>query len=277
MKKVVRIGTVNTGRSWQSVFCKIEITDGKLSISGVIGPRSSGNCAGGCGQIDMEFAHRNPEDNDSRYDRLLKPSDFHFAPGWSASKWYDFLDVWKRWHLNDMKPDCEHQEALGWNKKKITLVHPHFNTWKIKDSDSQLRVEKLQEAFDSSRKLHKIVSVEDRVWLASRKRGALEFAKKTFLGRLASKVFLAAEKGEVYQPESEAEKSWFDGGVIEIKTETKNSGWVYESEHPDGVLGKPCPECGYAYGTACKKRELPQEAIDFLTNLPNADRQPAWV
>jgi hypothetical protein len=41
--------------------------DGRFSISGVIGPLPSGNALGGCGQIDMEFAHRNDNDNDKRY------------------------------------------------------------------------------------------------------------------------------------------------------------------------------------------------------------------
>jgi len=51
--------------------------------------------------------------------------------------------------------------------------------------------------------------------------------------------------------------------------------WLPETE--GGYLSKPCPECGYKYGTAWLKEELPQEVIDFLASLPKTDRQPAWV
>ena len=50
--KVIRIGTVTEGPASASVFCSIKFTDGKLSITGVVGPRASGNCAGSCGQIE---------------------------------------------------------------------------------------------------------------------------------------------------------------------------------------------------------------------------------
>ena len=106
MKKTVRIGYL---KEYGNVYCRIEFEKGKLSISGVMGPMRNGDCRGGCGQIDMEFAHRNPADNDSRHSNPIKPEDITFAPGWDAELWYDFLDTWKHWHLNDMKAGCELQ------------------------------------------------------------------------------------------------------------------------------------------------------------------------
>jgi hypothetical protein len=50
-------------------------------------------------------------------------------------------------------------------------------------------------------------------------------------------------------------------------------GWTKYNEHPN----EPCPECGYKYGSAWLKEELPQEVIDFLASLPDTDRTPAWV
>ena len=106
MKTVLRIGTIpgwrgSTRRA--SVYVKIE-TDGigggqYVSFTGVVGPLSSGNCLGGCGQIDMEFAHRNPADNDERYGDPTPATAFNFAPGWSSELWLDLLDAWKRLHL----------------------------------------------------------------------------------------------------------------------------------------------------------------------------------
>lgn len=114
--KVVRIGTMKVWNGYRDVdadiHCEIEYRGKmKLSIHGVIGAKHGGDALGGSGQIDMEFSHRNPKDNDSRYSHPVTPNDIAFAPGWSAELWYDFLDVWKRWHLNDMRAGSPKQEA----------------------------------------------------------------------------------------------------------------------------------------------------------------------
>lgn len=94
--KTVRLGTVKIGR-WVSVYCKIKLEDGKLSISGVEGPTPSGNAVGGCGQINMRM--------NARYVAGMRP-----APGWSRSSIRRFLAIWGRWHLNDMKAGSAAQE-----------------------------------------------------------------------------------------------------------------------------------------------------------------------
>lgn len=83
------------------------------------------------------------------------------------------VEIWERWHLNDMNAGCEHQRALGWGKDTVVLK---------------------------------------------------------------------------------------DGS-------TKGTGWLNESEHPQGVLCKPCPECGYKYGTKWMYEAIPQEIIDELISL----------
>ena len=50
-------------------------------------------------------------------------------------------------------------------------------------------------------------------------------------------------------------------------------GWNNYDEHPS----EPCPECGYKYGSAWLKMEVPKEALEFLASLPDTDKQPAWV
>ena len=95
------------------LFCKIEISeDGKLSITGVEGPKSNGDSYGSCGQIDMGYFHRNQEHNDKRYSEPKKLSIFN--DGWNEKLWLDFLEVWHERHLNDMTAACEHQRQLGW-------------------------------------------------------------------------------------------------------------------------------------------------------------------
>ena len=103
--KIVRIGTVPIGIGVRrgSVYCKINTETSNFSITGIIGPLPSGNALGGCGQIDMEFKHRNKIDDGVRYGDLIKPSDINFTEGWNTKKWFDFLDVWKNFHLKPMK------------------------------------------------------------------------------------------------------------------------------------------------------------------------------
>ena len=223
INKTVLIGTKKKwerGR-WASVFCKIEFKDGKLSIHGVVGPLPSGNALGGCGQIIDAAAN---------IDRL--------ADGWTPAKLSKFIEVWRRWHLNNMRAGCEHQRADGWGKESITLIRPQFNEWRLVGQNSHA---------------------------------------KPFCAKLYAKVTAAALHGEIYEPKTPAEKSWFDSKVIEIKTETKLSNWVRHQEHPKGVLTKACPICGYKYGTRCIKEEVPQDVLEFLASLPESPKRPAWV
>ena len=98
LKKTVRLGTVDTGNGrFASVYCRVEITDGNLSICGVIGPLASGNALGGCGQIRMG----------------LEADAIKCAPDWNRPMVARFLLLWGLWHLNDMRAGCEHQRACG--------------------------------------------------------------------------------------------------------------------------------------------------------------------
>ena len=198
MKKVIRPGRIinyGGGRFHPDIFCKIEYTeDGRLSISGVVGPRPNGNCVGSCGQIDCGFEHRNASHHDARYDNLISPKAIEFAEGWNTEKWYTFLEVWEVWHLNDLSAGCAHQKAFGWDKEPIDPEKP------------------------------------------------------------------TTAYGCHYPGQKRA--SW------NLKA------WVYP---PHGYLTKPCPICGYEYGTAWHKEEVPADVIEWLEGLPPADKTPAWV
>jgi hypothetical protein len=55
------------------------------------------------------------------------------------------------------------------------------------------------------------------------------------------------------------------------------AGWVRHGEHPEGLLGKPCPVCGYKYGSAWHKESVPDEVLDWLRGLPDTKIAPALV
>lgn len=47
---------------------------------------------------------------------------------------------------------------------------------------------------------------------------------------------------------------------------------------PQTSVGKPCPECGYRYGSAWLFEEVPADVLEFLRGLPDAseDLPAAW-
>ncbi len=73
-------------------------------------------------------------------------------------------------------------------------------------------------------------------------------------------------------------KNWNTSEEIRFPNgQVKTAGWVKETEHPKGLLSKPCEECGYKYGSAWLFEEVPQEVINYLESLPSTDKLPrAW-
>lgn len=52
----------------------------------------------------------------SGYLESLDPKDYQLLSGWTEEMYRKLLDIWKRWHLNDMRAGCSHQRAMGWNR-----------------------------------------------------------------------------------------------------------------------------------------------------------------
>lgn len=255
----MRIGSIPYGGKWRvDVFLKAEVDGDKLSITGVIGPKSNGDADGGCGQISMEFAHRDPTHNYKRYSRLITPDQIQFAPGWSAAQWLDLLDVWEKWHLNDMRPNCEHQTGPEWDtRKELTLYYfrlspdtEHFRIATAKDQGEALLACR---PFIPTQEQTKVALMADR----------LTFHEATLPKELAG----------YYVP------NWpqYNGDTYNRASEVKTAGWVYPTEHPQGLLCKPCPVCGYAYGAEWRKESLPAAVASFIESLPDTDKTPAWV
>ncbi len=176
--RTLRPCAVKIGDKYASVFVRVSFDGSKLSIAGVEGPLSSGNCRGSCGQ-------------------LSEPQEPRPAPGWDRATISKLWKVWRAWHLNSMRPGCEHQRAEGWDKQPIDPSKP-TNAY--------------------------------------------------------GKHF-----------EGQRQPSW------NMLT------WVSEKEHPKGLLSKPCPTCGYKYGTQWLHEDVPQDVLEFLSQLPKSYERPAWV
>jgi len=243
----MRIGTIKVDNRIASIFIKAEFENGKFSMSGVIGPLSNGDALGGCGQINMEFDHRNKKDNDDRYSELITPDKITFANGWNAEKFYDLLDIWGKWHLNDMQAGCIHQREKWDIRERVELIE-----WKWSD------------------KYYKMMKQAEN--------GKLSIDNyKTFqtISPDVKKVTIGINRDKWISPL--VEKLLADGWIEEGKKEIKTAGWINESEHPKGLLMKQCPECGYRYGSAWLKTDVPPEIIAQVESWPNADKKPAWI
>jgi hypothetical protein len=105
--KVLHPADEHMGNHFVPVFVEVKYSnDGRLSMTGVVGPRSNGDCAGSCGQINMG----------------MKVDELRLAPGWTGGQLQRLFEVWDRWHLNDMRAGCEHQRET-WNpSEKLEVV-----------------------------------------------------------------------------------------------------------------------------------------------------------
>lgn len=244
MKKVVspcfcKVYTRSRNGATARAFCEIQFENGRLSITGVIGPMPSGNCRGGAGQCVDAIREGRPCDE------------------WTQEMLDKFCSIWDEWHLNDMRPYCQHQRALGWRKiasRMVTLYHYTLTR------EAYLRIERMKKS----------------VWNDAVNLGAaylsdeqMQFARLPYSITLPHEI--SGDAALYYEPQ----KSLYPG--MTGATETKTLGWLYPDEHPDGILGKPCPVCGYQYGHAWQTEEVPQEVIDWLFKLPASPVEPAWV
>lgn len=94
--KVVRVGKL---AGYGNAYCKVEWKDSKLSISGVVAPRKSGDAVT-CGQINELLWS------------AMQSNAIDYAPEWNASLMERFLLIWAEYHLNDLTAGSPKQEAV---------------------------------------------------------------------------------------------------------------------------------------------------------------------
>lgn len=229
MKKHVLIGTTPHG----GAFATIEWDGKKLSLTGVIGPLANGDARGSCGQIDATLRDYSERD------------ELRAAPNLATEDVSRLLEVWDRWHLNDMRAGCEHQRAEWDPGKKLTV-----ETYGLTSEAHRTRDKALAEVRNAA--------LENRV-------AVLDDAARFLIGPDWFK--------ELHQLPTEGDPRF---GLFEKrKSEAKAAGWVYPSEHPEGLLKKPCPTCGYKFGSAWVHEDVPADVIAFLESLPETDQLPA--
>ena len=169
-----------------------------------------------------------------------------FANGWDAEKLAKFIAIWQEWHLNDMRGACEHQRELWDLKKPLEVVtytwSSRFHTTRSAAADGRDVPENWRQIVDD---VFSICTVPS--W-----------------------------KRPTPYPEELIQRLLAEDWIMEQKRELKTAGWVYPAEHPDGLLCKPCPACNYPYGSAWLFKELPEDVLQFLTDLPEVPAPVGW-
>lgn len=175
------------------------------------------------------------------------------APYMNNPVFSEIYRLWELYHLNDMHPECVHQHADGWHKKaseKVTLYH-----WRMK-----------REALNEQKAAEKAA-------LTALKCG--ETFKPTIKQRFFSHLLYSLTTHTKTLPENiakyyEPKKPLYAGDIGH--TDTKALGWLKQSEHPDGILSKPCPVCGYKYGSSWVYYPIPADDERIINTLLETGR-----
>lgn len=151
----------------------------------------------------------------------------------------EILRLWKLYHLNGMHPECVHQAADGWRERaseKLTLYTFTLTTETIREQNS-IKNAVIRAAVDGEALR---LSKEKRLILS------LNYSYKHHTEKLPASIV------KFYKLE---------------KTDVNLAGWLSETEHPRGILCKPCPVCGYKYGTSWIYHPIPDSDEKAILKL----------
>ena len=160
----------------------------------------------------------------------------------------EILRLWKLYHFNDMHPECEHQAAMGWREKatkEVTLYH-----WRL--TQEALAEQKAAEkaALSALKAGESFTPTEQQKFIAN-----LSYGLTTHTDTLPEAV------AKYYEPK----KPLYAGD--KGHTEVRLLGWLKENEYPDGILSKPCPVCGYKYGSSWVYFPIPADDEKIIEKL----------
>lgn len=215
-KRIIYIGN-EKGLREHHITIEINFNGKRLSIIGDISNKSKTTMYA-CGQINMS----------------IDPKKINYADPWNETRFTQFLAIWDRWHLNDVKAGCTHQEAT-WNKTKELQIPAY--TWTT-------------------------TYYKTRNKAANGEMEQTEYGMFRLIVKQVNRVLFEGNRNK------ETIKQLIDSDMIKIsKVETKIANWVTPNEHPEGILTKPCEICGYKYGTAWNFEPIPEEVLDYLRNV----------
>lgn len=224
-------------KKFKNTYVKIEYKNSNLRIRGFIAPLLNGNCLGSCGQCVDEIREGTPAD------------------GWTAEMLEKLCNVWDEWHLNDMRPYCQHMKELGWTKHISDKIK--IETWTLTNDAIKMKENAKNRALDCLRNGQVFRPTKDETVYAN-----MEYSIKVY-----NNEDISYKYGKLYRDAYELKKRDCLGHQ---NTEYKIRGQVSYADCDLGFLERPCPICGYKYGTAWLKEDVPEDVIAWFDSLPEA-------
>lgn len=171
---------------------------------------------------------------------------------WTDEMLQKFCDIWDRWHLNDMRPYCSHMKELGWLDEREEKVK--VEEWTLSQESMNKRSAAEKRALSCLKKGETFIPTEEETMYAN-----LLYLLK------------------IYNEEDNPLKQYYVLNDKDSCTHYETRGWMNYKDNPLGLLGKPCPVCGYEYGSSWLTEEVPEDVIEWLSNLPRTTVKPAWI
>ena len=139
------------------------------------------------------------------------------------------VDIWKKYHLNGMHPECEHQRELGWCEMANETID--YSRYCLK-SEILLKQNGLNEYIDE------ILKTSGKITLSEDERILKGLPYFTYN--------LDGENAEYYK--------------LDKKEERRRRELAYK-EDQRGLILKPCPVCGHKYGSEWLYMPIPEDVI----------------
>lgn len=171
---------------------------------------------------------------------------------WTNEMLQKFCDIWDRWHLNNMRPYCSHMKELGWLDEREEKVK--IEEWTLSQESMNKRGAAEKRALSCLKKGETFIPTEEETMYAN-----LLYLLK------------------IYNEEDNPLKQYYVLNDKDSCTRYTERGWINYKYNPLGLLGKPCPVCGYEYGSSWLTEEVPEDVIEWLSNLPDTTVEPAWI
>jgi hypothetical protein len=180
------------------------------------------------------------------------------------AQWFPEVAGWFPWHLNHLNAGCQHQEALGWGHgRDVALDRATMTAAQVATLTARNEA-----AADHKREAARKRTLD--AWTKERK------SFHDFITRATGQAFISTtdfDDAEAWRyglatGHPVRRGALLVGGVRRALVEQLNGeldhlmreavpGAAVVSEVFRDSLMAPCPECGYAYGSAWLKRELP--------------------
>lgn len=169
---------------------------------------------------------------------------------WSREMLDKLCDIWDRWHLNDMRAGCKHQVGEAWDANRQVKVYEYKMDEALRKEQDRLKQ-----------------NVEEKL-LAGAMVQLSELQLQLYNKPYFIKYYNSAPPAgyEKYREETKSVSSLYP-----MDSDTKCG-----DKHPLGILCKPCPVCGYKWGSSWLYEPLPEDVVEWLKNLPDTDKTPAW-